>query len=132
MSARTITRREVLEAGLLLAGSAGLLPLLAACSDEREAQPPDSVLDVFADPASLQGLGRLYLARFPDEADAEVLLQALLNDLEVLPDSRTGLRNQLRSRIEGDFERGDVFQLRGWMLSRTEGRLWALAALDVP
>ncbi len=131
MSGRAITRREVLAAGLAVGGSAGLLPLLAACPD-GEARPPDSPVDVFADPASLQGLGRLYLERFPDEADAKVLLQALLTDLEVLPDSRDRLRDQLRSRIEEDFERGDVFQLRGWMLSRTEGRLWALAALDVP
>ena len=132
MSIDAITRREVLAAGLLLGGSAGLLPLLGACSDGSEAQPPDSLLDVFADPASLQGIGRLYLERFPDEADEKVLLQALLTGLEVLPDSRSDLRDHLRSRIEADFERGDVFALRGWVLSRTEGRLWALASLDGP
>lgn len=132
MNTGSSTRREVLEAGLLLGGSAGLLPLLGACSDAKEAQSPASLLDVFPDPAALQNLGQLYLARFPEEADEKQLLQTLLTELEVLPDSREALRDHLRSRIEMDFERGEVFHLRGWQLSRTEGRLWALAALDAP
>jgi len=125
-----ITRREVLAAGLLLGGAVGLPPLLGGCFDASKVQAPDSLLDVFPDPSSMRRLGRLYLARFPDEANEKRLLQTLLASFEVPPDSKHALRRHLRRSIEVDYEQGKVFRLRGWLLSRTEGRLWALAALD--
>ena len=103
-------------------------------NQHRASRLGHAILPPCANPRADDGLGggQLYLARFPEEADEKQLLQTLLTELEVLPDSREALRDHLHSRIEMDFERGEVFHLRGWQLSRTEGRLWALAALEAP
>ena len=45
------------------------------------------------------------------------------------------LRNQIDRRIRSDYREGRIETIEGWVLSRTEARLCALAALrasDVP
>lgn len=73
--------------------------------------------------ASLRNLstevGRKYLLAHPDEADASYLLTTLGASLE----SHT----ERSRRVRADFRRGDVVRIDGWVLSRNEARLSALA-----
>lgn len=85
---------------------------------------------VFGDVEPALDVGRGYLDRFPVEAsrsDLEGRLLALFpSDVDV-----AGLRSALLNAIRSDFAEGRVFRHEGWVLSRTGGRLCALAALTV-
>jgi hypothetical protein len=77
-------------------------------------------------------LGAAYLRSAPDEYDVDRLLGVL-----IIPDSgieklinagrREVVKTTFRRRIAADFERGDVAEVDGWVLSLTEVRLAALA-----
>lgn len=83
----------------------------------------------WSNPGGAQSIGRDYLAQAPEEADPE-RLNALLFEEEtsssLAPDDLRARVQRLRTR---DFEAGDTVFVRGWLLSRTEARLCALAAL---
>jgi hypothetical protein len=79
------------------------------------------------DPAALvgagpgvQAIGRAYLELEPREADADRLLELILGDA---PASR------VLERVRLDFTEGRTVRLHGFILSRMEARLCALAAL---
>lgn len=80
-------------------------------------------------------VGRAYLATAPREADVTVLMQKIMREgdtrlFEMLrKDDDDGLRGFLTQRVRRDFRDGDVVLVRGWVLSRTESRVYALAAL---
>jgi hypothetical protein len=65
-----------------------------------------------------------YLAAHPDEADADHLEQLLFADR--LAGSTIGEdKLSLADRIERDFQADDTVIADGWILSRTEVRIWA-------
>lgn len=75
------------------------------------------------DPEGARRVGQAYLAGRKG-VDAK-RLQA-----ELLPDGWTpAAAAKLRARAAADFRAGRLFVHRGWRLSDTEGRLFALAAL---
>jgi hypothetical protein len=85
---------------------------------------------------SAAALGRIYLQRFPREADVEALRRALEARVSAIgaasamdADDAWQLRAAFAACNRDDFERGDTVELEGWVLARTEARLWALAAL---
>jgi hypothetical protein len=84
--------------------------------------------NVFPDPEQAMGVGRDYLARFPEEAVQAQLEERVFQSVENVEDPAR-LRAGLDTAIRRDFRRGRVFRHGGWVLSRTEGRLCALAAL---
>ena len=100
-----IDRRQVLGALALLAGggaaSAAALPGV--------------------DAAVAKAIGEAYLAAHPAARDAKALAA------DLLPSGWNAER--LRARVVEDFRQGRVVVHRGWRLSDTEGRLFALAAL---
>jgi hypothetical protein len=78
-------------------------------------------------------IGRAYLAEI--DVCRDVLLGWLIADLAL--DAMTAyeldaraLTARLRTRIGHDFANGRVVRLRGWLLSETELRVCALAALE--
>jgi hypothetical protein len=72
-----------------------------------------------ADLAAGRAIGQAYLAAHPAD------LVALRNDL--LPGGFTpGATAQLRTRAAADFRAARVFVFKGWRLSETEARLFAL------
>lgn len=80
-------------------------------------------------------VGREYLRVVPAEASRGVLtarvaerLPGGLRTVDTAPDSR--LHELLLHSTVRDFEDERTVELRGWLLSRTEARLCALAALD--
>lgn len=107
-----LTRRAFLEASALLFGTAAL----PGCF---EARPPEILVEL-REIEGLAPLGRSYLAMAPEEGDRE-RLYAL-----VFPQ---GEARDLRARIRDEYASGGVVVLSGWTVSRTEARLYALAAL---
>jgi hypothetical protein len=81
--------------------------------------------------AAMISVGRAYLDQAPDEANAERLRQFLNLADEV---SALSLPSRERERLSvqqsEDFRTGQTVLVQGWVLSRTEVRLYALAALQ--
>ena len=75
------------------------------------------------DPEGARRIGQAYLA-------GRKGLDARRLQAELLPDGWTpAAAARLRARVAADFKAGRLFVHRGWRLSDTEGRLFALAAL---
>ena len=131
-------RRLVLS--MLAAGSLvpllGARRLLAAVPRAWPAPPLAARLAaLFSAPESAAILGRAYLAEAPAEADpdglvARILPESSARELAALDGER--LRALVAERQRGDFAAGRTVALDGWILSRTELRLCALAALSRP
>ena len=103
-----IDRRQVLAALAVL----GAAPATAAPLPQVDAE-------------GARRIGEAYLAAHPDARDRARLAAGLLED-----DGRTDTLGALRARVAADFRAGRLFVHRGWRLSDTEGRLFALAALS--
>lgn len=91
---------------------------------------------LFVHPESAQALGREYLAVYPAEGNAGILTDLLVREHpnESCTPFPTEIRttHQLRQQVREDFDRGRLVTIRGWLLSYTEARLSALAALLGP
>jgi hypothetical protein len=91
--------------------------------------------DVLRRPASAARLGQAYLEAAPAEADARALAMGLAEDLggreRVLAATAESLAETVSARCRDDFAAGRTVRLQGWVLSRTEVRLCALAALPL-
>ena len=115
-----MTRREAL---LLLAAAGGSLRHLLPAELRAE-----DVTDRFAralDAEAVRELGRRYLALAPAEASPAALRAALAAG------RRPGERDAafVARMVREDFAAGRVVELRGWHLSRTEGRILAAVSL---
>jgi hypothetical protein len=109
-----------------------LVAALVAC--RRDPELADELGAFFSDSKSARQLGRACLAAFPDENDARILVERLAGaDLArwnaLAAEARSELAAAVRSRHRDDFASGRVVRVRGWVLSETEARLCALAAL---
>jgi hypothetical protein len=90
----------------------------------------DALRGFFRHPDSAAAIGRGYLCLCPEEADLHGLLARLLPDAEP-PLAREDLRRALAARQAADFGSGRTLLLDGWVLSLTEARLCAAAALGL-
>ena len=109
MTAATLDRRHVLIALATLAAGAGVSTPAAALPQ--------------IDPEGARKVGQAYLA-------GNGSLDARRLQAELLPDGWTAkAAERLRARAAADFRAGRLFVHRGWRISDTEGRLFALAAL---
>ena len=88
----------------------------------------------FADPLSASMVGREYLRSHPSEADASRLIDLICSGsaerrAELAGSDDEALRRLVVLQQRHDFEDGRVVRVRGWILSETECRLCALAAM---
>jgi hypothetical protein len=123
--------------GLLRLGSRAALVLGALAVGCRpggsEFQGRDAIVSLASEVRGAAVLGSAYLERNPDEADPDTLVSILLQGVPAeVTAARESLAPRLRERNRRDFEAGDVIELDGWILGRTEARLYALASLSVP
>lgn len=72
-------------------------------------------------------LGRAYLAVHRDEGSAAVLLRHLLGPPS--PGSAAETAQRIAARIRADYVAARTVTVKGWILSRTEARLYALVAV---
>ncbi|MCB6180121.1 hypothetical protein LHP98_18540 [Rhodobacter sp. Har01] len=123
----------------LVAGAAALLAVRPLAPALARAPGDESlsiqVLALFSAPQDAIAAGRAYLAQFPAEADRPHLLANVFGPLPPqwsgadAADPSAGIAAWLARRIAEDLDRADVVFVRGWMLSRTEARLCAIASL---
>ncbi len=84
---------------------------------------------------SFQIIGERYLKLYPEEAELKHLLTGFSNDLRlshlVLTEGNEQLGDfwyfWLHSKIKEDFKHRQIVQVDGWILSKTEAQLCALA-----
>jgi hypothetical protein len=119
-------RRSFLGGALL--GAGGLLLALQAHPVRLSAKP---LRPVQPENAAMISVGRAYLDQTPQEANVARLRQLLDLAAEAsaatLPDP---VKERLAVRQSEDFRTGQTVLVQGWVLSRTEARLYALAALQ--
>jgi hypothetical protein len=131
MDRRSFGLRAALAAGWL-----GLWPWAGSAEDladpwRRQARRLRGVL---RDPAGAARVGRAYLQAYPAEARIESLVAGLTagwgEDPPVLGCAgRAELRSRLRAQIRADFAARRTVRIQGWVLARSEARLYGLAAL---
>jgi hypothetical protein len=84
---------------------------------------------------SAKVVGQAYLDAVPEEASLPLLVDLISQGIPggrrtIRGESSDRLRGLLVDRIGVDFEQGHVLSVRGWLLSRTEVRLYSLVALS--
>ncbi|MEX2203015.1 MAG: hypothetical protein WD965_02890 [Actinomycetota bacterium] len=89
---------------------------------------------ILGHPESARAVGRAYLASTSTDASASRLVDQISRGLagsrsKIEETTDTELRELLVARIVADFSEGLVVEVDGWILSSTEARLCALAAL---
>jgi hypothetical protein len=131
------TRRHFLPFLLVSSLGAFISPAFAwrGSSDACSRATLAALLATFApDTGSAKVVGREYLRQYPAEAHAAVLLERIfLGDahrraefVQANPEARRALVGQL---IREDFAQGRIVHVRGWMLSHTETRLYAMTVV---
>jgi len=134
---RVLSRREAIK--FALAATATLLvqaqlPGAAALQRAQQALLPTRLTALLAHSESAKVIGGEYLLKYPQEAAVDTLLNQIASrfvasDAGLLSATDYGLREQLDAMIRADFADDHIVKLRGWVLSATEARLCALAAL---
>ncbi len=120
-----IDRRQFLVRAAVGASGAVSLVVLGCGNDEAAID----LRDVFGDPADAIAIGRDYLLQYPEEGVREDLIVRMIPADDIANPTR--LRGALHDKIRADFAASRTFAYNHWILSRTEGRLAALAALDL-
>jgi hypothetical protein len=123
------TRRRLLvaAAGIIAAAAAGpsaILPLI-----ERLTSPDTAGLlrGLITHRDSAAQLGRSYLDAHPNEARSAALVRQLAGPIALTSAERAA--REVAARVRADYARGRTVVIEGWVLSRTEARLYALVAL---
>ncbi len=119
-----------------MAGAAAgflLAPVTAAAAgaDSTERRALAALSRAFADPGPARAVGAACLdgTGRPAIGDLAADLGTTVADLAAL--DRRALRRRLGHAIRADFSAGRVVAVEGWVLSRTETRLYALIAAAV-
>lgn len=132
-----ITRRSFLHTSVWLSafGLSGaahaLIKLVASSTPDPLAL---SLASFFIHNESAKIIGLEYLRCAPREADARLLVDLICScqaehKLELAKADMEQRRELLLLQQRQDFERGRIVKVQGWILSETEVRLCALAAL---
>jgi hypothetical protein len=83
--------------------------------------------------SSAQAVGREHLRHTPTEASVTRLVSLICAEQSERPPigrSRRAVREWACAKISDDFRSGRVVEIQGWILSATEARLCALAAIS--
>lgn len=121
-------RRKLLAGLALLAGSA-FVPRLKWGGTPTAMRRAERLVSTLRRPHAAARIGALYLAAAPEEARIETLVQLLGAGARLDRTSSTGLAEHYRAQQRDDFAHERVAKVDGWLLSRSEARLYALAAL---
>ena len=114
-------RRTILEMGLL-----ALMAGVPGCRNKEERAQVNRVLDSRRDLKSAAVVGELWLATQKTPPTVEQLTRVLTSGA---PTNPKALPRWFRERHQADLIEGRVTEASGWVLSETEARIYALAAL---
>jgi len=131
-----IARRDVLVslAGML---AGVMLPSLGPAAGEDPGSQVVGLLNILVpDIAAAGRLGRAYLTAHPVELDLQRLVNGVLGPMRLSGGAdaidstpEAALIVRVRRVVIGDYLAGRTVNVNGWVLSITEARLYALAAL---
>jgi hypothetical protein len=113
-------------------GVAALTRPAFVLSDGRSPTAAARLAATLSDQASARRLGAVYLRITPREANLRTLVSKVGGHLPVRAvhkASRDELRRHISQAIYSDFTVGRTVKLDGWVMSRTEARVCAIAAL---
>jgi hypothetical protein len=129
MSEPGLTRRRLLIAAVTLAAAVAAGPGVVAPLIERLAagNPADLLRALITHGEGATYLGRRYLQAHPSEARSDVLVRRLVGTNS--PTSEREASRAVAVRIRSDYAAGRTVKVDGWVLSRTEARLYALVAM---
>jgi hypothetical protein len=107
---------------------AALVPAMACTARVTVSSvPPSPALPSMGSSSAIVELGRLYLQQHPEEHDRERLVAHLgIGDAQEPEAARIA---RINDTIARDLDAGDLVDIAGWQLARTECRVYALAAL---
>jgi hypothetical protein len=131
-SLASMTRRRFLQFSVFLGSMVLTRDLFGAVDVDRMSDPlPTKLVDVFHDKKSARAVGLEYLRMAPTERNAGELIKLICSSQyqEWARADRRKMKDLLLRRQREDFELGRIFCVQGWILSATEARLCALAAL---
>jgi hypothetical protein len=136
MSSRRGLTRGAFVGGVLAVGAA--LAPLRPWRVLVEAEPRSTAARLrrlLHDPVGARAIGAEYLRARPGEATAAALVEAIAQSVPggrsvLTKASDRALRALLAERSRADFAEGKTVMLRRWILSETEARLCALAAVS--
>ncbi|UEM22355.1 hypothetical protein JL100_006305 [Skermanella mucosa] len=125
-----MNRRELLATATATATAAAVL-LCGSPGPARAAALPEArrLLALLRSPAAARRIGRAYLETAADEADPAKLVTLIVGDGADGGTADGDLLRHVAERQRADFAAGRTVKLDGWVLSRTEARLYALAAV---
>ena len=124
-----LTRRRLLIAaaaivGAAAAGPSALLPLIERMTS---ADAAGLLRGLITHRESAAQLGRTYLDAHPNEARRAALMRQLAGPIALTSAERAA--REVATRVRADYAMGRTVVIEGWVLSRTEARLYALVAL---
>ncbi len=135
METTHVSRRRLIQLMIGVAAGLALSPSRQTSGwRDRHDELGARLAALFSQPRSAAVIGQAYLQQYAQEADALRLHHLIARDvaqqgagLHYAGDAE--LRDLLQQRIWQDFADDRVVKLNGWILSVTEARLYALAAL---
>ncbi len=134
---RGTTRRGFLRA-IILMGAFIFSPLTRAFQRPGEAaitkQTAEKLVNSIIRRQSAKTVGLEYLRRVPEETDLRMLVDLIYPsrqdiNTEIAYENKKKIRKSLLQQHNQDLEHGRTVNVQGWILSETEARLCALAAL---
>jgi hypothetical protein len=133
---RVFSRREAIKFAVAAAVAAlvqSQAPGAVALQGAQQALPT-RLTALLAHSESAKVIGGEYLRNYPQEANLDLLLGQIAsrmaaNAVGLLTMNDQRLREGLDGLVRADFAADRIVKLRGWVLSATEARLCALAAL---
>lgn len=111
-----------------------LASLTAGCSSTDNAGPT-WLPQVIGDPEAAARLGRAYLAVHPEYYNSNMLVTDILQALARYDANAAATKNlqqtvaALQQLVRHEYAQGEIETVTGWVLSITEARLYALAAI---
>jgi hypothetical protein len=130
-----IGRRGFFVAALGLAATtlAGRFGPKRETSDDDTATDAARLMRAFSCPESAAALGRAYLSTAPWEGSPTVLVKSIAASLPagylvLRTADEKQLESQLARQLKEDFTTGNTVIVDGWIVAKTEARLYALAA----
>jgi len=122
-----VKRRAFVVRALMLAAAGALGPPLTGCAGGRDMTAADLAAWLPHEEAVVR-LGREYLGSHPGETEPAALLKLLVPAAARLDDAAA--RERMLEQVRADYAEGRTLILSGWVLSVSEARLCALAALE--
>ncbi len=94
---------------------------------------PDQFLGLLRETSSARAIGNIYLTTYEPKADADSIVNQLFNkknELEIFLNSTVEKqRQQIGNMVQADFKQSRLVNVNGWLLSKTEARIYAIISL---